>query len=229
MIEIITLGSSYQESYNGLKELFQNYGDKYFNNIIYDDTNLAINCYITVGGSDPEDVPESICFLRIVTNQSPLSITITTKYGFTRTFTVNNRYFQAAYVVSGGITLRTDNGQAPSFTICKDKRRNTTLIYPESLSIAATVGSTTNVTSVNIHTSTPNLTNAYQTLVTPGRGDLIRTSLSPILVNGDDGDYTEDVLLINAAQFTMTGNYARTWVIDEVNYFSNGLWVVKDD
>ena len=227
MITTLTLGSSYQESYAGLKEMFQTYGSTYFSNISYDDENFAINCYITVPASDPEDPAESVCFLRIVTKQTPLSITVTTKYGVSRTFTVSTRYFRTAYIVSGGITLATDNNQAPSFTICKDKNGNTTLIYVENLNVSTTAGQTANVVSVNINTTTYTLTNKYQTVAIPGTGDLVRTSLSPILVNGDDGDYTEDVLFINAAQFVMSGNYARTWVIDDVDYFSNGLWVVK--
>lgn len=221
-IETITLGNSYQESYAGLKSLFQTYGSAYFNNITYDDTNYAINCYITIG-TDPA---ESMCLLRIVTKQSPLSITVTTKYGFTRTFTVASRYFQGAYVTSKGITLRADNNLIPAFTITKDKDGDTTLVYAENLTIAA-VGSTSNIYTINVNTTTPVLQNAYQTLVTPSRGDFVKTSLSPMLVNGDDGDYCEDLLLINAAQFAMTGNYARTWVIDNVDYWSNGLWVLK--
>jgi hypothetical protein len=228
-ITAITLGDSYQSSYEGLKTLFQTYGSAYFNNITYDDTNYAINCYITVGGDDPEDVPESICFLRIVTEQTPLSITVTTRYGVTRTFTVAQRYLRDAYIVSGGITFAADNNSVPSFTICKDKGGHTVLIYSENLNIGNTVGNTANVVTVNINTSTYTLSNIYQTVAIPGRGDLVRTSLSPIIISGNDGDYTEDVLFINAAQFVMSGNYARTWVVDEVNYFSNGLWVVKDE
>lgn len=226
-ITAITLGDSYQSSYEGLKTLFQTYGSAYFSNITYNDTDYAINCYISIT-SDPEEPAESFCLLRIVTKQSPLSILISTKYGFEHSFTVASRYFQGAYVTDYGITLRADNNLIPAFSITKDKNGNTTLVYSKTLTIS-NVQSTTDIYSVNINTSTPNInSNGYQTFVTPGKGDLVLTSLSPMIVNGDDGDYCENLLLINSAQFTMSGNYTRTWVIDDVDYWSNGLWVIKE-
>lgn len=216
MIQSITLGSSYATSAQGLYDfLTSNAVPKYFDNVVND--NGTITCYVG-----------NIAFLIIQSTASPLKITVTTKWGFTRQFTLNSRYFMTAYLCSKGITLAVDNNYAPAFTICKDVSGNTTLVYCEALNIAS-VGNTSNVWSINVNTTSPVLQNAYQTVTVAGRGDFIKTVLAPILVNGNDGDYIDDVRLIITAQFTMTGNYLRTWVIDGVDYFSNGLWVVKDE
>lgn len=217
MIKAITLGSDYTTSAAGLYDLLTSIAvPDYFTSVVNDSG--TIKCYV-----------DNVLLLAIRSTVSPLQITITTKWGFIRTFNcASNRYLQFAYTCKHGITLCCDNGLAPFLTICKDTNNNTTLVYTETNTIAA-VGSSNSVFSVNANSTTPNLANAYQTVITPGRGDFVKTVLAPILVNGNDGDYTDDVRLIVTAQFIMTGNYLRTWVIDGVDYFSNGLWVVKDE
>lgn len=208
------LGTDYTTSATGLYNLLN--GSDYFSSVTIESG--VITCY-----------DGTTALLMIQSTASPLRITITTKYGFTRTFTLASRYFYAAYTCSGGITLGCDNNLVPAFTITKDADGTTTLIYTESLTIAG-ANSTNNVFVINTNTTTPTLTNAYNIAVTPGgHGDFIKTVLAPFVINGNDGDSTSDVLQIISAQFTMTGNYDRTWVIDGVNYWSNGLWVVKDE
>lgn len=217
MIEAVALGSDYTTSASGLYDLLTEAAvPDYFTSVVNDGG--TIKCYV-----------DNVLFLAIRSTVSPLQFTITTKWGFTRTFNgSSSRYLQTAYTCGHGISLCCDNSLAPFLTICKDANNNTTLIYTESLSVAS-VGSTNNLFSLNINSTSPTIANAYQTVATPGRGDFIKTVLSPILVNGNDGDYTDDTKLIVTAQFTMTGNYLRTWVIDGHDYWSNGLWVILDE
>ena len=216
MIQSTTLGSSYATSAQGLYDfLTANAVPKYFSNVTL--SNGVVTCYV-----------DDVAFLAIQSTASPLRVTVTTKWGFTRQFALNNRYFMTAYLCSGGITLAVDNNYAPAFTICKDTAENTTLVYCEALNIV-NVGNTNYMYSINVNTTSPTLTNAYQQVATPGRGDFVKTVLAPILVNGNDADYVDDVQLIVTAQFTMYGNYNRTWIIDGKSYFSNGLWVVSDE
>jgi hypothetical protein len=217
MIEAITLGSDYTTSAAGLYDLLTSIAvPDYFTSVVNDGG--TIKCYV-----------DNVLFLAIRSTVSPLQFTITSKWGFTRTFSGStNRYLQTAYTCGHGISLCCDNNLAPFLTICKDANGNTTLIYTESATIAS-VGYTNNLFSLNINSTTPTIANAYQTVTTPGRGDFIKTVLSPILVNGNDGDYTDNTKLIVTAQFTMSGNYLRTWVIDGHDYWSNGLWVVLDE
>lgn len=217
MIEAITLGSDYTTSASGLYDLLTETAvPDYFTSVVNDSG--TIKCYV-----------DNVLFLAVRSTVSPLQFTITTKWGVTRTFNgSSSRYLQTAYTCGHGISLCCDNNLAPFLTICKDANNNTTLIYTEALSIAS-VGSTNNLFSININSTSPTIANAYQTVATPGRGDFIKTVLSPILINGNDGDYTDDTKLIVTAQFTMTGNYLRTWVIDGHDYWSNGLWVVLDE
>lgn len=217
MIEAVTLGSDYATSAEGLYDLLSEVAvPDYFTSVVNDSG--TIKCYVN-----------DVLLLAIRSTVSPLQFTITTKWGYTRTFSGStNRYLQTAYTCGHGISLCADNNLVPFLTICKDANNNTTLIYTESITIAS-VGNANNLFTLNINSTTPTLANAYQTVTTPGRGDFIKTVLSPILVNGNDGDYTEDAKLIVSAQFTMTGNYLRTWVIDGHDYWSNGLWVVLDE
>lgn len=217
MIEVVTLGSDYTTSATGLYDLLSDIAvPDYFTSVVND--NGTIKCYV-----------DNVLFLQIRSTVSPLQFTITTKWGFTRTFSgSSSRYLQTAYTCGNGITLCCDNNLVPFFTICKDANDNTTLIYTENCTIADK-GSTNNMFSVNTNTTTPSISNAYQTIATPGRGDFVKTVLSPILINGNDGDYTDNTKLIVTAQFVMTGNYLRTWIIDGHDYWSNGLWVVLDE
>ena len=217
MIEAVALGSDYTTSASGLYNLLTEAAvPDYFTSVVND--NGTIKCYV-----------DSVLFLAIRSTVSPLQFTITTKWGFTRTFNgSSSRYLQTAYTCGHGISLCCDNNLAPFLTICKDANGNTTLIYTESVTIA-NVGGTNNLFSLNINSTSPTIANAYQTVTTPGRGDFIKTVLSPILINGNDGDYTDDTKLIVSAQFTMSGNYLRTWVIDGRDYWSNGLWVILDE
>ena len=217
MIEAVTLGSDYTTSATGLYNLLSDIAvPDYFSSVVNDSG--TIKCYV-----------DNVLFLQIRSTVSPLQFTITTKWGITRTFNgSSSRYLQTAYTCGNGITLCCDNNLVPFFTICKDANDNTTLIYTENCTIANT-GSTNTMFSVNANTTTPTISNAYQTIATPGRGDFVKTVLSPILINGNDGDYTDNTKLIVTAQFTMTGNYLRTWVIDGHDYWSNGLWIVLDE
>lgn len=216
MIQSTTLGTSYATSAQGLYDfLTANAVPKYFSNVTL--SSGVITCYV-----------DDVAFLTITSTSTPLKVQVTTEWGFTRAFTLASRYFQTAYLCSGGITLACDNNLVPAFTICKDTAGNTTLVYCETLTVAGT-GSTSNLWSINVNTTSPTIQNAYQTIAVAGRGDFVKTVLAPILVNGNDGDYVTDVQIILTAQFTMSGNYNRTWVIDGVNYFSNGLWVVSDE
>ena len=217
MIEAVTLGSDYTTSATGLYDLLSDIAvPDYFTSVVND--NGTIKCYI-----------DDVLFLSIRSTVTPLQFTVTTKWGFSRTFNgITNRYLQTAYTCEHGISLCCDNNLVPFFTICKDANNNTTLIYTETTTVSTT-GVTNNLFTINVNTTTPNLSNAYQTVTTPGRGDFVKTVLSPILVNGNDGDYTEDTKLIITEQFTMDGNYLRTWVINGHDYWSNGLWVVLDE
>lgn len=208
------LGTDYGTSATGLYNfLLENAVPKYFTNVTFSEG--TITCYV---GDTP--------FLTIVSTTSPLSITVRTKYNYSQTFTIQNRWFRFAYKCTCGITLCADNDLPPMFTITRDENGLTTLITSSNLN---TSSNSTNIFVINPNTTTQTLSNAYHKISTAGSGDYVKTTLAPIVVNGADGDIVSDTLFIICAQFTMTGNYDRTWIIDGVHYWSNGLWVVKDE
>ena len=224
MATVTTLGTDYSTSATALTTLLSNSG--YFSSVSNSSGTITCKVNVTVGTTTTETT-----LLTIVSSASPLQITISTRFGTTHAISKANRYFQTAYVCSGGITLCLDDSSVPAFTITKDENQKTTIIYNDGLTLNTSSNTAVNkVYAVNVDTTTPNIsTTAFiYHVILGGTGDFVKSTLSPIVVNGNNGDVVSDTMLLSSAQFAMTGNYDRTYVINGVNYWSNGLWVVKD-
>lgn len=225
MATVTTLGTDYTTSATGLYNfLSSNAVPNYFSSVTNSSGTITCNVEVTENGTTSE-----VALLTIQSTASPLKITVRTRFGITHVLSISSRYFQTAYLCSGGITLCADNNLVPAFTITLDEDGMTTLIYNDTLTLSTSTSSASKVYTINVDTTTPNLSNAYSyRLPYGGTGDFVKTALSPIVVNGNEGDVVSDTLFVANAQFTMTGNYNRIWVVDGVNYWCNGIWAVLD-
>lgn len=157
----------------------------------------------------------NICYSdRGVVVQTDSGAKITTRATFT-----TQLVFAYAIRSEKGISLRTSSYPF-AFTITKDDNRNTTVIFAENLSLAPASSAVVNLYAVNTNTKN----------ISPVRlgfyscPDYVITSLAPIVVSGEDGNYTPDAFLVLFPDNTTEG----CMDIDGEKYMTNGLWCVKD-
>ncbi len=157
---------------------------------------------------------------------STAGVTVYTRNGtFLNIKTGSSSYtkFSNAYECINGISFQinqtTTSNHPFAFTITKDETENTTIVLTNNLRISSESTVSTYIINENSGAINPIKTVPYDA------HDFVKTVLAPFVVAGDNGNYTPDVFLQLFGHNTEQG----TLDINDVKYFSNGLWCIKDE
>lgn len=207
-----SIDNTFDNLYNYLLE---NAVPEYFDSVTKDEDNSYIVC--TVNGREFVKFPKVLGYIYIT-----LANNMTLEKGdrsgsYGRAIKLKHGIFLGTYHSSYNKYYR------PLFTICKDNDNNTTLVF-DNTKFSDIPSNDYRVMSLNANVADTYY--PYVEIIKSFLSDNItgKTALCPFVV-GDTENYTPNVFYMPYAQNRSEGILH----IDGVNYYSNGIWCVKDE
>lgn len=185
---------------------------KYFSKV--ENTDGAVSCYTA----------DNFLMMTISYPLSSAGVTIHTRNGTSvniKTGSSSYTKFSNAYECINGISFQISSSSnlSPAFAITKDDDGNTVIVTTSNLRIPSDATISVYIINENSGAINPIKTVRYDAY------DFVKTVLAPLVVAGDNGNYTPDAFLQLFGHNTEHG----TLDINGVKYFSNGLWCIKDE
>lgn len=187
---------------------------KYFSKV--ENTDGVVSCYTA----------DDFLMMTISYPLSSAGVTIHTRNGTSiniKTGSSTYTKFSNAYECINGISFQISSSSnlSPAFSITKDYAGNTVIVSTSNFRILLSSDGTTSTYIINENSGAinPIKTVRYDAY------DFVKTVLAPLVVAGNNGDYTPNAFLQLFGHNTEHG----TLDINGVKYFSNGLWCIRDE
>ena len=204
--------------YNLYNYLLENAVPEYFDSVVKASDDSYITC--TVNGKE---------FVKFKEDINPIIITLANDLTYSLQCASNGKYgyaIKTKHAISIGTYYLSSRAYAtPIFTICKDNDGNTTLIFDNLNFCDLATSSDYQINAINTNTTIT----MYPTIrlgrnANKANNITGKTVLCPIII-GDTENYTPNVFLMPYAQNRSEGKLH----IDGAEYYSNGIWCVKDE